>query len=1302
MSKREKKKNSESSKALEQISKAKNNKGEKRTNQIEDDDFQEEELENTQRLKDVKKQEKQGKKRKNKEEKKPSKPIPSIFLNQKQTSSPPTKKVKSGKSENEDEYIQKILAGLGEEEEEEEEIIAPSPPKKKETPEKKNPTPEKKIEKKIESKQTEKKIKAPEKVEKKELPKEELEDLEGLDLMEFDDEIIIQKQKKVVPPKKKEMVEEEGVISAEKFEMKSKEKEDLSESFEMFLLDVHEEKFKEGTLYLFGKLNNGNSCCVIVQNLERNIYLLPKIDNEDQIEEEIDKIALNHGIKNHKHKIVERNYAFDKKGVPHGKSKFVKLVYSAKYPSIELKSDKIFSHIFGTNATCLELFLVKRKIKGPCWIKIKSSTKGQEISYCTSEVICKDPKDIEVLENQKPCPPLKIMSIRTRIINNDQNNEIIMISACCNSKVNVDTNPEPEKNLTKFTLVRRVDQFGSIPQSKDYTKQSIEIFENESSLLNKFISYLGSFDPDVLIGHNFLQFDLDVLLHRMKEKSIKNWSILGRLKRSSFPKLQTGAGGISQTSYAEQVVLTGRLICDTYISAVDYLRESNNSLKHLAKSQLSHLLKDKNDLMIIDSDPASLQPYFEQSKGIISLANNNFNYAYYQMMLMFQLTLLTLSKELATSAGSLWSKALVGNRSDRIDLLLYHEFHQKKYIVPDREKKEKETTKTKKKAEYAGGLVIAPQKGLYDKYILLLDFNSLYPSIILEKNLCFTTVVRDEEKENILETKIKTDTESVLPKVIKFLLERRSNVKNQMNREKDPAKKWQLDIRQKALKLTANSTYGCLGFTQSRFYCKAIAELITAFGRDNLTRTKTDIETKLGYQIIYGDTDSVMVLTQFTDFSKAMKVGNEIIQFINKNHKNLQLGIDALFRKMLLLEKKKYVALVHTLNSDSEKGYSEKIEKKGIDEVRRDWCNLSKDVSRFCIDQILSDLPSEQVVQSIHQHLKEVSEKVRKGEMDIEKFILTKELSKNPKDYPDIKQLPHVMVAKRMLENGESVVVKQRIQYVICDLKDKSLAERAFSIDEFNSNDDLKLDLEWYLSAQVHPPIIRLCKHIQGTDSALLAEYLGLDKNLFHSKTSDEKEVNEWYENDQEKYKNCQLSPLKCNHCNKEVILNFQQRMLEINKQLKEIDLDEIEYLICNSCNKSLFKEILKSWIYDNVRTIQKKYYKQTMITSNGNTQTLSINPGNAYYSGNILPYNLEFSQWDLYLHFSFIKSIFDYEKNFKQLERLEFYKRIKNEYLKNSKEIQLMDECKNMIDSIINTLGYHYVDLGSLFQLLK
>lgn len=132
---------------------------------------------------------------------------------------------------------------------------------------------------------------------------------------------------------------------------------------------------------------------------------------------------------------------------------------------------------------------------------------------------------------------------------------------------------------------------------------------------------------------------------------------------------------------------------------------------------------------------------------------------------------------------------------------------------------------------------LSPSQGFYDSFILLLDFNSLYPSIIQEYNIDFTTVpqwqlaIQDPDRQ--LDPPGEAVEPGILPTEIRILVQRRREVKNLMkNAPKNSDQHVQLDIRQKALKLTANSMYGCLGFSHSRFYAQPLAALITGRGRE--------------------------------------------------------------------------------------------------------------------------------------------------------------------------------------------------------------------------------------------------------------------------------------------------------------------------------------------------------------------------------------------------------------------------------------------------------------------------------------
>ena len=142
--------------------------------------------------------------------------------------------------------------------------------------------------------------------------------------------------------------------------------------------------------------------------------------------------------------------------------------------------------------------------------------------------------------------------------------------------------------------------------------------------------------------------------------------------------------------------------------------------------------------------------------------------------------------------------------------------------------------------------------------------------------------------------------------------------------------------------------YGCLGFQSSRFHAKAIAALITRTGRETLLRTKDIAENKLGFNVIYGDTDSIMINTGTSQLKDALDMGKKLKIEVNQLYKCLEIEIDGVFKSLLLLKKKKYASLkIEDFNGEGKKVVKEM---KGLDMVRRDWCNLSKTVGNFVLD----------------------------------------------------------------------------------------------------------------------------------------------------------------------------------------------------------------------------------------------------------------------------------------------------------------------------------------------------------------
>ena len=635
---------------------------------------------------------------------------------------------------------------------------------------------------------------------------------------------------------------------------------------DMFWLDASE---RNGVVYLYGKVKvpiqtKGakqqqqsfmyQSCCVTIPNNQRNLFVLPRIKSdgakasstEDEEEAPVERYPIGEVYGELKSvlqpsciphtqgatwgaKPVTRTYAFEDPSIPRDECQYLKVVYDAKYPvpdrNVCVAGGKTFEKILGSGASNLENFLIKRRLMGPGWVRIYNpKTAMGSASWCKWECTVDGPKSLQRLDlvtnragervTIPESPPVSTVSIKFKTAVNPKSHklEIVCVSAVFNSTVQLDAATDLSlRNMNQLTIVRPLnfENNGTMAQfPRDMEKEAKDMPElqkspNERALLSRLFAQIGSWDPDVLVSHNGWGHDIDVLLSRCVELKVGMWSKIGRRRQMRLPPASQFGNG---KEWAIANALDGRILCDTYLSAKEFLRETTYSLTHLAGTQLKFAREE--------IEQEDIPEFCKKGDNFVKLAQHTLNDAQLVQRLMFKLQVLPLTKQLTNIAGNLWGRTMKGNRAERNEYLLLHEFHQLKYLVPEKRTAKQRmedlgggdeggaTAGNNNKAKYSGGLVLEPKKGLYDSFILLLDFNSLYPSLIQEYNLCFTTM--DWSKNNVMPNNAEGAApqgdqlpplpdesldRGVLPRVIKTLVDRRRAVKRLIKTEKDQTKK---------------------------------------------------------------------------------------------------------------------------------------------------------------------------------------------------------------------------------------------------------------------------------------------------------------------------------------------------------------------------------------------------------------------------------------------------------------------------------------------------------------------------------
>ena len=409
---------------------------------------------------------------------------------------------------------------------------------------------------------------------------------------------------------------------------------------------------------------------------------------------------------------------------------------------------------------------------------------------------------------------------------------------------------------------------------------------------------------------------------------------------------------------------------------------------------------------------------------------------------------------------------------------------------------------TGEEATYEGATVLEPINNFYRCPVAVLDFASLYPSIMMAHNLCYSTLLppgREKKPDcpDFTESPPALSDQAtcfvkphvrkgLLPSILERLLAARKAAKSQLatcSGEAAATRRKVLHGRQLALKLSANSVYGFTGATNGPLPCLEVAGAVTAFGREMIQATKAKVESHFsitnGYahnaEVVYGDTDSVMVKFGPEGFplEEASKLSNEACKVCSSIFPApVRLEFEKIYRPFLLMAKKRYAGLAFTSVDKAPE-----LETKGIETVRRDWCDLVRHGLEETLKHLMTPDGSDGSQKAI-TYVRDVCNDLRQSKTDFKSLVISKSLGRN--EYAS--KMPHAEVAEKLKKRDPATAPRlgDRVSYLVLAGTAKAKVYEKAEDPLYALENDLPIDADYYLEHQLKQPLLRVFELVCG------------------------------------------------------------------------------------------------------------------------------------------------------------------------------------------------------------------------------
>ncbi|MEJ1298651.1 MAG: DNA polymerase II [Candidatus Sedimenticola sp. (ex Thyasira tokunagai)] len=518
-------------------------------------------------------------------------------------------------------------------------------------------------------------------------------------------------------------------------------------------------------------------------------------------------------------------------------------------------------------------------------------------------------------------------------------------------------------------------------------------FDNEAVLLKGFLHRFGQLDPDLILGWNLINFDLNILEQRCHRYRIPFTLGRGRSTAAVLQPQQPGQPRIAS--------IPGRVALD----GIDNLRAAFWSFESFALGHVAAELLGRTKLIESSSSEkiAEIRRLYREDRP--ALAAYNLEDCRLVEDIFHKTDLLNFITQRSVMTGLPLGRQ--GGSVAAFDNLYLPRLHRAGAVAHD-------IGAVKHNISSPGGYVMNSQPGLYDN-VLVLDFKSLYPSIIRTFQIDPLGMARPGKNPvpGFLEAEF-SRSEGILPGIITDLWYKRDMAKRESNKPLS-----------QAVKIIMNSFYGVLGSSGCRFFDPRLASSITRRGHEIITRSRDWLEQQ-GFRVIYGDTDSVFVLlgggfSEEQAQTTGQRLAGELNQWWQATLKEefqlpcrLEIEFETHFIRFLMPtirgsetgSKKRYAGYIRDTQGEYQLIF------KGLESVRSDWTPLAQTFQRELYRRIFFDEPYE-------AYVAETATRLKAGELD-HLLVYRKRLRRKLDDYTR-NVPPHVQAARKLKKAGRSI-----------------------------------------------------------------------------------------------------------------------------------------------------------------------------------------------------------------------------------------------------------------------------------------